>query len=518
MIMFFLFQGGRYLPHQSMPKRPRRDGLTDPQWGNSGFQGHGSGRSHLPYRVQEEGRHGVVHDVPYKEMHSEQPQMTANVLSQITTKSSLRELVQDRIAERIKASESLIQSLTVLKDVFDTPDLPSQNSGFNMSRDTHRHTARQGAHRDVDPGWGQADPGWGQGDPRWGHGEQESEERAPYWKGVRGRAHMNRIDSRRRGGESQWNEGDPRWNRGDLHSQGCNPHRGQRFGRGAGFQWRGIPRGRFGGSNFGSRGQGAYRPPQPFGHEGPVRFGGPRGLQAPCGPRAAFFEVPGRLKIKEGPPGHHMGPTKYVCPSELEKKNSLKGKVPSKTAFENLTKRLRSFGASGSITTTEFESLVQEEDVGLWRALVIKRVKKEDDGEWEHTCDLYLRNIYISTGRKRERNDVKKDAYNEALKVFLSKSPDTIIGETPKMYFNEMKKKADSVETPYMIFDSNYGTMMLKRENDDPLPLSDFIILEPEDATEKAGLSATDILRQSADFSKMVLSFEIKSGPGNGWT
>ena len=538
-------------------------GSSNPKLGNSGFQGQGLGRSDLPYRVGE-NRRSTVRDVPYKDMHSQQPQTTAKAAE--SSLGTIRESIQSRIEE----SQALIHSLTKLKDIydeangaakavgmpFDQGDTSLGNSGFNTGRDTQRHTARQGTYREVedpqwgqgDRGWGQSDQGWGQSDQGWGRREQQSEERVP-WKEGSDRSQFDRINSRSRMGESRWNEGDSGWNRGDQRWQGGERQsvgrdsswdrgtsgsrgtpgftddggslKGQRFGfgTGTGFQLTGFRSGRFSGSNFGSRDQGAYGPSQVLGRQGPAKFGGPRGRQEPSGPKAASSAVQGigQLMIKEGPPGNHMGPTKSVWPSDFEKQNSPRVKVPFKIAFKNMTQRLRSFGARGSITAAEFEAIVHEEDVGLWTGLVMKREKNHNDGVWEHICDLYIKNVYISTARERGRAAVRNAIYNEALKVFLSKAPDAIIRENPKRDFTEMTKKADSVETPYMTYDCNYSNVMIKRENDDPLPISDFIVLEPEHSTPELGTSATSILRQSADFSKVVLSFETKPGPTDGW-
>ena len=335
---------------------------------------------------------------------------------------------------------------------------------------------------------------------------------------------------------------DPFLDRPDISEQ--DGHFGYQRGRGRGGMARGRGAGRglgggpqsFGGSRGGFNQQDSFSPMNrgrgggfsrglghsPRGGGGPAPFG--RGAAGPARGRGGFARgqgppargqgfrgrgqgpfVPGMLRGRGGPTGG-LGRGTPPFPVFRATTNNL----PLLQRFKNLC-HLAKNGPRYANVTTSLEAYLADEMVCMAPAFVYKGERRDTDQPFTFNCKVYINNIFAGSGMASNKKDSKHKACEKTLSVLTRTPAATIVNTHEKVDVTALgKQDADIVECAVKTGESNIGRAS---QSGPKKALTDFFILEPEQVDEATGMNSTCILRQSADFSHLLLKYEFVATP-----
>lgn len=297
--------------------------------------------------------------------------------------------------------------------------------------------------------------------------------------------------------------------RGGMHGGGMMgpPHRGRGGPQMSGHNTQAPPLMNPGpGTSRGRPNRGGFNPPQ----NSIVRGRGQGGRGNAQGGRGSAQGSRGSGRGgRGGPSGRGAGRGNVA--SLIDKNMPLpSNNLPMEKRLENLCLNVKN-GPKFSNPVVGLETFSSYRTVCLAPAFVYKGERRDGDQPFTFDCKVYLNGVFISNGIATNKKDSKAIACENALYVLATTSSQKILSSHERVNISALgKQDADIVESAVKSGESNIVNVMSVADPKEK-SVTDFFILEPEQVDAATGMNSTCILRQSADFSHMLLKYEFES-------
>ena len=226
---------------------------------------------------------------------------------------------------------------------------------------------------------------------------------------------------------------------------------------------------------------------------------GPRPMRPmhPGGPRPPMRHP---FPPHHGPGGPHplMGPRFQGGPGP-------RPRIPLRERFAVL-QRLVNDNASSVMkpTHTYLMNCVRHPGVGMKVTQVFRTGGQEKDKSKRFTCELYLDNVQVAKESETQRGQAKAKAIRKAIEA-LKNTPPHLAVKWPRLDKKGLNSPdVDSVIGEDTLKSSNLASLKERSLEDAPKDWSELVILEHKEKRQDE--TATCILNQSADFSRLLLS------------